>query len=47
MCSAFMSGIPMYAAGAPPSIIATCWLRKPSSSKKRIALGASATAIVT
>ena len=29
MCSAFMSGIPMYVAGSPPSIVATWLLPEP------------------
>ncbi len=46
MCSAFISGIPMYVAGSPPSIVATCPSRKPSNSKNGIAVLASATAMV-
>src|SRR5262249_7564154 len=46
MCSAFMSGIPMYVAGSPPSMVATWPLRNPRSSKKPTAASASATATV-
>ena len=42
-----MSGMPMYCAGRPPSIIATCCFWKPSSPKNSIAGAASATAMVT
>jgi hypothetical protein len=47
MCCAFMSGMPMYRAGSPPSMVWTCVLVKPNSAKKSIAVAASATATVT
>jgi len=47
MCWAVMSGMPMYLARAPPSIVATCCFRKPSISKNFIAFAASAAAMVT
>ena len=47
MCWAFMSGIPMYLAGASPSIMATCPFLNPRSSKNLVARSGSATATVT
>ena len=47
MCSAFMSGMPMYFAGASPSMTATWPFLNPRSSKNAVARSGSATATVT
>ena len=47
MCCAFMSGMPMYRAGSPPSIVATCSFAEAEQREELDRVAASATAMVT